>query len=118
MPSNDLRQRTKSFALNVIKLVNALPPGKATDVIGRQLLKSGTSVGANYRAACVARSRADFISKMGIVQEEVDESVYWLEILAEARMVRTDDVDPLKHEGVEILSMAISSIKTARRNQG
>jgi four helix bundle protein len=117
MPTNDLRQRTKSFALEVIKLIDRLPPGRTTDVVGRQLLRSATSVGANYRAACMARSRADFISKMGIVQEEVDESVYWIEILTESGIVQADKLGPLKHKGIEILSMAISSIETARKNQ-
>lgn len=117
MPTNDLRQRTKSFALEVIKVIDKLPQGRTTDVVGRQLLRSATSVGANYRAACMARSRADFIAKMGIVQEEVDESVYWIEILIESGIVRPEELGPLKPEGIEILSIAISSIKTARKNQ-
>ena len=79
----DLRIRTKEFALRVIRLVNSLEYGKSTDVIGKQLLRSGTSVGANYRAACRGRSTAEFIAKMGIVEEEADESVYWMELLVE-----------------------------------
>ena len=84
MNADDLKQRTKSFALRIIRLIESLPPGKTTDVIGKQLLRSGTSVGANYRAACRARSQADFISKMGIVLEEADESAYWMELLIES----------------------------------
>jgi four helix bundle protein len=76
MNQNDLKQRTQKFALKIIKLVETLPRGRTADVLGNQLLRSGTSVGANYRAACRARSSADFISKMGIVEEEIDESLY------------------------------------------
>jgi four helix bundle protein len=78
MAQKDLKERTKQFALRIIRLVEALPKGRAADVIGRQLLRCGTSVGANYRAACRARSNAEFISKMGIVEEEADESLYWM----------------------------------------
>jgi len=76
-----LKDRKKNFALRIIRLVEALPKGRTTDIIGKQLLRSGTSVGANYRAACRARSTADFISKMGIVEEEADESIFWMELL-------------------------------------
>jgi len=79
----EMKQRTKQFALRVIKLVAALPKSREADVIGRQLLRSATSVGANYRSACRARSKADFISKIGIVEEESDESLYWLELIME-----------------------------------
>jgi four helix bundle protein len=77
MNKDQLKQRTKKFALDVIKFVELLPEGKAAVIIGGQLLRSGTSVGANYRAACRARSTADFIAKMGIVEEVLDESLYW-----------------------------------------
>jgi four helix bundle protein len=117
MPTGDLRQRTKFFALEAIKAIDKLPQGRTTDIVGRQLLRSATSVGANYRAACMARSRADFIAKMGIVQEEVDESTYWIEILIESGIVQPEELGALKQEGIEILSMAISSIKTARKNR-
>ena len=76
MQPEDLKQRTKPFALRIIRLAHSLPKNRAADVIGRQVLRSGTSVGANYRAACRAKSAADFISKMHIVQEEADESLY------------------------------------------
>jgi four helix bundle protein len=110
-----LKERTKRFALEIIKLVESLPKVRTADVIGRQLLDSGTSVGANYRAACRARSPADFISKMGIVEEEADESIYWMELLIEAKLVQENDISHLLMEASQILAMTISSIKTARR---
>ncbi len=113
----DLKYRTKTYTLDIIKVIGGLPQSKVADVIERQLLRSATSVGANYRSACLARSRADFISKMGIVQEEVDESVYWLELLDETGIARSEEVQRLKKEGAELLSITISSIKTARKNQ-
>ena len=114
----DLRQRTKEFALRIIKLVEALPRGRTADVIGRQLLRSGTSVGANYRSACRARSSADFISKMGIVEEEADESLFWMELLVEAELMGEQRVQDLMKEGDEILAITVSSIKTARKKKG
>jgi four helix bundle protein len=109
-----LKERTKSFALNVIKLVESLPKGRAEETIGRQLLDAGTSVGANYRAACRARSPADFISKMGIVEEEADESIYWMELLIKAGLVQENEISGLLDEANQILAMTVSSIKTAR----
>jgi four helix bundle protein len=117
MEQYDLKERTKSFALQVIKLVENLPKGKTSDIIGKQLLKSGTSVGANYRSACRAKSTADFISKMGIVEEEADESIYWMELLIEAGIVGTNKIEPLMKEANELLAIAVSSIRTARRNK-
>ena len=81
MTEEELKNRTKSFALRVIKLVNSLPRNQMGKVLGNQLWRAGTSVGANYRAVCRARSRADFVSKLGVVEEEVDESAYWMEIM-------------------------------------
>lgn len=78
MNSQDLKQRTKSFALRIIKLVESLPRERVSDVLGKQILRSGTSVGSNYRAACRAKSPADFIFKLGIVEEELDETIFWL----------------------------------------
>jgi four helix bundle protein len=117
MEQYDLKERTKRFALQVIKLVENLPKGKTSDIIGKQLLKSGTSVGANYRAACRAKSTADFISKMGIVEEEADESIYWMELLIEAGIVGTNKIESLLKEANELLAIAVSSIRTARRNK-
>jgi four helix bundle protein len=113
----DLKVRTKTFALRVIRLVNSLPAGRATDVLGKQLLRSGTSVAANYRAACRARSSAEFIAKMGIVEEEADESVLWLELLTEAKLVRDDLLAPLKEEANELVAIVVASIKTARNRR-
>lgn len=84
---NDLTARTKSFALRVIRLVDSLPQTGSAGVIGRQLLRSGTSVGANYRAACRARSKREFVAKLGIVEEECDESIYWMELLGKGGLV-------------------------------
>jgi len=110
----DLKQRTKDFALRVINLVEALPRGRTADVIGGQLLRSGTSVGANYRSACRARSTADFISKMGIVEEEADESLFWMELLIESGILEAARLDSLMREANEILAMTVSSIITAK----
>jgi four helix bundle protein len=114
---DELKNRTKTFGLRIIRLVQSLPNSKTADVIGRQLLRSGTSVGANYRAACRARSRAEFISKMGIVEEEADESIYWMEILQESEIVQLDQLKELQREGNELLSIIVSSINTAKRNK-
>lgn len=111
------KQRTKTFALRVIRLVNALPKTCTVDVIGKQLLRCGTSVGANYRAACGAKSRADFVAKMGIVQEECDESIYWMELIVEAGIVDTERLSDLMSEAKEILSMTVASIRTARTHR-
>ncbi len=95
MDKKEMKQRTKKFALRVIRLVESLPKGRTASVIGGQLLRAGTSVGANYRAACRAKSTADFISKMGTVEEEADESIYWIELLVESGIVRIDTVKDL-----------------------
>jgi four helix bundle protein len=111
------RQRTKGFALRVIRLVNALPKTRTADVIGKQLLRCGTSVGANYRAACSGKSRADFAAKMSVVQEECDESLYWMELIIEAGIVDKQRLSDLMTEAKEILSMTVASIKTARTHR-
>src|SRR5213593_1949821 len=110
----DLKKRTKTFALRVIRLVEALPKSRTADVIGKQLLKCGTSVGANYRASCRAKSQADFIAKMGIVEEEADESLYWMEVLVDANIVPPTAVAELSDEGDQIVAIVVSSINTAR----
>ena len=116
MAGDDLKKRTRAFALRVIKMCEALPKGRTADVIGRQLLRSATSVGANYRAACRAKSRADFVAKMGIVEEECDECLYWMEILVDAGLVKQQRLSQLMREAHELLSITITSIKTARRS--
>ncbi len=110
----ELKARTKAFAVRIIKLVDKLPDSRAANAISRQLVRSGMPVGANYRAACRARSRADFISKLGIVEEECDETLYWMELLVQSGKMRTDAVADLMNEGHQILAIAIASINTAR----
>jgi four helix bundle protein len=110
----DLRERTKRFALRVIRLVASLDRSAAGQVIGRQLLRCATSVGANYRAACRARSRAEFIAKLGVVEEEADESLYWMELLVGSGLVNEPRMQDLMNEGDEILSIIVASIRTAR----
>jgi four helix bundle protein len=117
MDKIDLKERTKRFALMVINIVEMLPKGRTIDVLSRQLLRSGTSVGANYRAACRAKSTADFISKMGIVEEEADETIYWMELIIEAGFSRKDDLNSLLDEANQILAITVSSIKTARKSK-
>lgn len=110
----DLKVRMKLFGLAIIRLAGKLPTGRITGIIITQMVKSGTSAGANYRAACRARSKADFISKMGIVEEELDETLYWLEVSIEAGFLLAVDVDSVVHEGNELLAIVVSSIRTAR----
>jgi four helix bundle protein len=112
--SSYLKERTKAFALQIIGLVEKLPKGRTADVLGRQLLEAGTSVGANYRAAWRAKSPPDFISKMGIVEEEADETIYWMELLVLSDLARKSDITNLLDEANQILAMTVSSIKTAR----
>ena len=109
------KARTKQLALKIIELIESLPRNRAADVIGRQLLRSGTSIGANYRAACRGKSKADVISKLAIVEEEADETIYWMELLTESKIVYTSRVDALIKETNEILAMVVASIKTLRR---
>jgi four helix bundle protein len=112
--SPDLRVRTKAFALRTIRLVDALPNRRSCDVIGKQVLRSATSVGANYRSACRARSPAEFVAKLGIVEEEADESAYWFELLIEGDIVKREVLGDLHAEAGEIVAMVVASIKTAR----
>ncbi len=116
MDAEELKRRTKKFGLGVIRLVESLPSTQTGKVIGNQLLRSSLSVGANYRAACRGRSKADFISKVGITIEEADESQHWLEMLAEASLVAPDKVKPLVQESNELVAILTASAKTARDN--
>jgi four helix bundle protein len=116
MKPTDLKQRTKRFALDVIAFVESLPKDETSRVLGRQLLRSGTSVGANYRSAKRAKSNADFIAKMGIVEEEADECGYWLELLEESGKVSAVKTAALVREAYELVAISIASINTARRN--
>ena len=117
MTSEEMKARTKQFAKQIIKLCRLLPKNREGHLIGDQLFRAGTSVAANYRAACRARSRAEFISKLGIVEEEADESLFWLELIQELKLCQDNLVSSLMKEGNEILSIVVSSINTARRNR-
>ena len=114
--THDLKNRTRAFALRVVRLVETLPRTRTADVMGKQLLRCGTSVGANYRAACRGRSRREFIAKLGIVEEEADESIYWLELIADAGLLNRERLQPLLDEADALLSITIASIRTARAN--
>jgi four helix bundle protein len=106
--------RTRQLPLEIIQLVESLPRNRAADVIGRQLLRSGTSIGANYRAACRGKSKADVISKLAIVEEEADETIYWMEMLIESKIVQPSRLNLLMKESNEIVAMVVASIKTLR----
>jgi len=114
--SEELKSRTKTFGVAVMKLVEELPRTALTEVFGRQLLRCTTSVGANYRAACRSRSQADFVSKMGIVEEEADESAYWLEYFLDASIGNKAEVARLFKEANELTAIFTASGRTARRN--
>ncbi|HTL27622.1 MAG TPA: four helix bundle protein [Tepidisphaeraceae bacterium] len=110
-----MKKRTKRFALRVITLVRALPKSDEGSVIGRQLLRSGTAVGANYRAVCRARSNKEFVSKVGVVVEEADESAFWMELVIEAELLAARRVNLLLAECNEILAMLAAAYNTAKR---
>jgi four helix bundle protein len=114
MTEREFKQRTKDIALRIIKVVESLPKTRSADVIGKQLLRSGTSIGANYRAACRAKSTADIINKLAIVEEEADESMFWIELLIEAGIVPAKKLDLLYADINEIVAMTVASIKTMR----
>ena len=116
MDEGDLKRRTKQFSLRVIKLVEMLPNTSTARTIGNQLLRSGMSVGANYRAACRGKSKADFIAKAGISLKEADECLYWMELLQEAGIFQVDRLKDLMKEADELVAIFTASIKTARAN--
>ena len=113
----DLRTRTKRFALRIIRLYAALPKGDEASVLGRQLLRSGTSVGAHYREAYRARSTAEFVSKMEGGLQELDETAYWLELLAESGLMRADRLEAVHRESEELMAIFVSSVRTAKRSR-
>lgn len=108
------KRRTKQLALDVIDLVGSLPATRTSAVIGRQLLRSGTSVGANYRTACRGKSKADVAAKLAIVEEEADETSYWIELLIESRILSLPQANALLNETNEIVAMTVASIRTLR----
>jgi four helix bundle protein len=113
----DLKKRTKAFALRVLKLVDTLPKTTAGRALASQIVRSGTSVAANYRAACRAKSTADFIAKMGTIEEEADETLFWLELLEESELITAAKLVGIKQEANELIAITVASIKTARRNR-
>lgn len=117
MTERDLIDRTKKFALRIIKLVGALPRTIEGRSIAGQLMRSGTSVAANYRAACRARSKAEFIAKLGTVEEEADESAFWLELIVDSGLISEPKVRPLLNEASEIVAIMASSKKTSAKSQ-
>ena len=116
MTAEELKLRTKQVALSVIHLTARLQRSREADVLGRQLLRSATSVGANYRSACRARSKADFVNKISIVEEEADESIYWMELLSESQLVTAESIDPLLEEMTELTAIFTASGRTAKQN--
>ncbi len=116
MDNPELKSRTKLFARRIIAVVRAMPHDRVSNPIADQILRSGTSVAANYRAVCMAKSRADFISKLKICIEEVDETALWLEIIAEENILDPKRTIPLHKEANELLAIFLSSINTARNN--
>jgi four helix bundle protein len=112
-----LRERTKHFALRIIRLFQALPKSTEAQVLGKQLLRCGTSVAANYRAACRARSKAEFVSRIGIVAEEADESVLWIEMLGESKILHCDRLQQISMEAKELAAIFSASQKTAKGNR-
>ncbi|HET9792702.1 MAG TPA: four helix bundle protein [Candidatus Angelobacter sp.] len=113
--SEQLRDRTKAFALRIVKLFQSLPLRTEAQVMGKQLLRSGTSVAANYRAACRARSKAEFVAKIGVVLEEVDESVLWIELLIDSGVLKKERLDELLNESRQLTAIFTASRRTAKQ---
>ncbi len=116
MVEKDMKQRTKQFALDVLNLINQLPSNRIGIIIANQLGRCATSIGANYRAACLGKSKADFIAKLGIVEEEADEACYWLEIVLESKLFTSPEVTRLLKEANEITAIIVASRKTAAKS--
>jgi four helix bundle protein len=118
MDEHAFKAKTKRLALQIIRLVETLPRKPAGQIIGRQLLRSGTSVGANYRAACRSRSTPDMLARLGVVEEEADETLFWLELIVDAGLLPAAAVADLTRETSEVLAMTVASIKTLRSRRG
>ena len=114
MTRDEMKARTKAYAKRIVKLCEALPDKWVARTLGTQLLRSGTSVGANYRAVCRAKSTADFLNKLRIVEEECDESLFWMELLVENNLVKAARLNSLMQEGNELLAIVVASAKTTR----
>ena len=113
--SEALKKRTKAFALRILRWYRSLPRTNDARILGTQLLRAGTSIGANYRAAVRARSRAEFVAKLGIVLEEADETVFWLELIQESKFFPTDRLTDLLKEANELVSIFVASLRTAKQ---
>lgn len=109
-----LQERTKRFALRIVKLYRSLPRSEEARILGKQVLRSGTSIGANYRAACRARSRAEFVAKLGMVLEEADETAYWLDLIREAGIFPEEKLRDIVCESKELVSIFVASVRTAK----
>ena len=118
MTREEMKSRTKAYANRIVKLCSAPPNNWVARTLGKQLLRSGTSVGANYRAVCRAKSGSDFINKLRIVEEECDESLFWMELLVDNDFVKPSRLESLMKEADEILAIVVSSAKTARTSRG
>ncbi len=117
MDRDELKARTKAFAVRVVKMTEALPRTRAADIVARQVIRSATSVGANYRAACRGRSHREFAAKIGVVAEEADESLYWLEILVETGLTSEAKLKSLIQEADELTAIFTAASHTARKNR-
>jgi len=117
LDQTEMKRRTKEFAKEIIRLCRKLPNNREGRLIGDQIFRSGTSIAANYRSACRARSKAEFISKLAIVEEEADETLFWLEIINEMKIFRYEKLDALMKENDEILAIVVASIRTAKRKK-
>lgn len=115
--AKQLQQRTKNFAIRILKVFSQLPKEEVSRIIGRQFVRAGTSVAANYRATCRARSRPDFISKISVVAEEADETLFWLELLVESQLISKQIVGSLMSECEQLLKIFSASLTTAKRNR-
>ena len=114
MTRDEMKRRTKAYANRIVKLCSALPGNWIAQTLGKQLLRSGTSVGANYRAVCRAKSNSDFINKLRIVEEECDELLFWMELLVDNNLVKVGRLNELMKEADELLAIVVASAKTAR----
>jgi len=118
MTRDEMRRRTKAYANRIVKLCSSLPSNWVAQTLGKQLLRSGTSVGANYRAVCRAKSTPDFINKLRIVEEECDETLFWMELLVDNNIIKASRLAELMKEANELLAIVVSSAKTARASRG
>lgn len=116
MTTAELKERMKRFALRILKMVDSLPRTYSGVAIAKQIVRSGTSPDANYRAACLAKSHKDFVNKLKIVEEELDETIYWIELIIDAELIPERKMRPLYGEAVELLKIIVSSINTSKRN--